>query len=95
MGPGLLAPEIPLTNFYPCGCGTSTFHFCAPPTSLDECGFFNSVVVRLPFSLISERWLFYILVVILMWLCKEVSHVCLLCHLNQKSLGLVPEISFG
>ena len=36
----------------------------APPTSLDGCGFFNSLVVRFPFYLISngsERWLFYIL----------------------------------
>ena len=41
---------------------------------------FDFVVVRLPFSLISdviEWWLFYILVVILMWLCEEASHVCL------------------
>ena len=30
--------------------------FCisAPPTSLDECGFSNSVIVRLPFNLISD-----------------------------------------
>ena len=74
------------------------FHIFVPSTSLDGCGFFNSVVVRLPFNSISdgtEWWWFYILVVILMWLCKEVSHVCLLCHLDQKSLGLVPELSFG
>ena len=49
----------------------SPFCICAPPISLDRCGFFNSIVVRFPFYLISngsERWLFYILVVILMWL---------------------------
>ena len=61
-----------------CGSGTSPFCISAPPTSLDGCGFFNSVVVWLPFYLISdgsEWWLLYILVLILMWLCKEVSCV--------------------
>ena len=70
------------------GYGTSPFCISAPPTSLNGCGFFNSVVVRLPFSLISdssEWWLFYALVVILMWLCEEMSHVCLCCYLDQKS----------
>ena len=37
-----------------CRCGTSVFHVSAPPTSLDGCGFFNSVVVRLPFNSISD-----------------------------------------
>ena len=32
------------------GCGTTPFDICAPPTILYGCGFFNSVVVRLPFS---------------------------------------------
>ena len=74
------------------GWGTSPFYFCAPPTSLDGCGFFNSVVVRLPFSLISdvpEWWLFYISVVILMWLCKEASYVCLCHHCDQKSSNIL------
>ena len=71
-----------------CGCGTRLFHNSVPPTSLDGCGFFSFVVVRLPFNLLSDGsgwWLFYILVVILMWLCKEVSHVYLCHHLDQKS----------
>ena len=57
---------------------------CAPPTSLDGCGFFNYVVVILPFNSISDgtEWrLFYILVVISEWLGEEASHVCLHCHL--------------
>ena len=61
-----------------------------PLTSLDGCGFSNSVVVRLPFNLISdgsERWLFYILVVILMWLCEEASCVYLGHYLDLKSLS--------
>ena len=69
--------------------GRETCPFCiwAPPTSLDGCGFFNPIVVRLPFNSIpdsSEWWLFYILIVILMWLCEEWSHICLPCHLDQK-----------
>ena len=61
-------------------------HLC-PPTSLDGCGFFNSVVVRLPFHSISdssEWWWFYISAVILMWLCEEASHVYLCRHLDWK-----------
>ena len=60
-----------------------------PSTSLDGCGFFNSIVVRLPFNSISddpEWWLFYILIVILMWLCKELSHVFLHRHLPNNFL---------
>ena len=71
-----------------CGCGTSLFHICISPTSLSVCGFFNSIVVRLPFNPISdgsEWWLCYILVVILMWFCEEASHVYLCRHLDQKS----------
>ena len=48
-------------------CGTGLLCICALPTSLDRCGFFNSVVVRLPFNSISdgsEWWLFCILVLI-------------------------------
>ena len=56
-GPGvgleLLAPEITLPNFYPLGCGASPFCVHGPATSLDGCGFFNSVVVRLSLNSIS------------------------------------------
>ena len=70
------------------GCGTCPICVCTPPTSLNGCGFFNSLVVRLPFNSISdgsEWWLFYILVVIFTWWCEEMSHVRQCCHLNQKS----------
>ena len=36
------------------GCGTSPFHISTTPTSLGGCGFFNSVVVRIPFNSISD-----------------------------------------
>ena len=70
-----------------CGCRTSPFLNCVPPTSTDGCGFFNSVVVRLPFNSISdgsEWWWFCILVLILLWLCEEMNHVCLCHHLDRK-----------
>ena len=86
MGLGLLTPEISLLNFYlvhvdvrPAGSVSVSLQ--------DGCGIFNSVVLRLPFNLISdgsECWFFYILVVILMRLCKEVSHDCLCQHLDWK-----------
>ena len=69
MGLGLLAPDISLPNLYPPHVGTSPLCICTLPTSLNVRSFFNSVVVRLPFILISvgsEWWWFYILVVILM-----------------------------
>ena len=75
-------------------CRTSPFHICAPPTSLDGYGFFNSTVVRLSFNSISASsvwWLFCILVLILMWLCEEKSYVCLCCHLDWKSLFIFRE----
>ena len=45
-------PALPATALLP---------ISAPPTSLDECFFFNSLVVRLPYSLIFwQFWLFFI-----------------------------------
>ena len=70
------------------GCGTSPFCVSALLTSLDGCGFFNSVVVRLPFNSISDssqQWLFYNLVVIFMWLWEEISYVYLCHHVDWKS----------
>ena len=78
--PDLLAPTH--------GWETSWFCICTPPTSLNGCGFFNSVVVRLPFNLVSgnSEWWLYILAVILMWLCRD---VCLCRHLDWKSLCML------
>ena len=46
-----IPPEFLSTT---CGCGTSSFHISAVPTSLDGCGFFKSIGVRLPFNSISD-----------------------------------------
>ena len=60
---------IPRSTGFPCsrgvpshfylphmGVGPPVLHLCvsAPPTCLDECDFFNSIVVRLPFNSISD-----------------------------------------
>ena len=46
VGLGLLTHEIHFPNFSLHGCGASPFRVRTPPTSLDGCGFFNSIVVR-------------------------------------------------
>ena len=75
-----LASKIYLLSFYP-HVEVGPVLLCVhPPTSLDVCVFFNSVVVTFPFNSISdgsECWLFYILIVILMWLCEKASRVYL------------------
>ena len=75
------------------GCGTSPFYSQPLLPCLDGCGFLNSVVIRLPFNSIfdgSVWWLFRILVMILLWLWEDVSHVYLCCNLDWKfNFGLL------
>ena len=59
----------------------------APPTGLDECFFFISLGVGLPYSLIfCQFWLFFVFKLLLsfFWLCKEAQ--CLYLHLGMISL---------
>ena len=68
----------------------------APPTSLDECFFFISLVVELPYSSIfCQFWLFFVFKLLLsfFWLCKEAQCVNLRLHLGQN-LGLQSHILF-
>ena len=61
----------------------------APPTGLDECFFFISLVVRLPYSLIfCHFWLFFVFKLLLsfFWLCEEAQCVYLCLHLGWKHL---------
>ena len=55
----------------------------APPTGLNECFFFISVVVRLPCSSIfCHFWLFFVFKLLsFFWLCEEVQCVYLRLHL--------------
>ena len=64
----------------------------APPTSLDECFFFISLVVRLLCSLVfCQFWLFFVfkLLLFFFWLCEEAQCVYLRLHLGRKSPVLV------
>ena len=59
-----------------------------PPTSLDECFFFISLVVGLPYSSIfCQFWLFFVFKLLLsfFWLCEEAQCVYLCLHLGWKS----------
>ena len=58
----------------------------APPTGLDECFFFISLVVRLPYSSIfCQFWLSFVFKLLLsFWLCMEAQCVYLCLHLGQK-----------
>ena len=72
------------------GCGTSLFWVCAPPTSLDGHGFFHSVVIRLPFNLISDLWwLLYNLVVF--W-CGCVRKWAMFTYATTLTGSLHPEV---
>ena len=82
-----------------CGTTWSTSHCVAtvlstwaahlyPSTGLDECFFFNSFVVWLPYGLISgssSYSLFLNLLVPFCWLCKEAKCIYLCLHLGWKS----------
>ena len=60
----------------------------APPTSLDECFFFISLVVRLLCSLFfCQLWLFFVFKLLLsfIWLCEEAQCVYLCLHLGWKT----------
>ena len=57
-----------------------------PPTGLDECFFFISLVVGLPYSSIfCQFWLFFVFKFLLsFWLCEEAQCVYLCLHLGWK-----------
>ena len=58
-----------------------------PPTGLDECFFFISLVVGLPYSSIfCQFWLFFVFELLLsfFWWCEEAQCVYLCLHLGQK-----------
>ena len=63
----------------------------APPTGLDECFFFISLVVGLPCGLIfCQFWLAFVFKLLLsfFWLCEKAQCVYLHLHLGRKPLHL-------
>ena len=60
-----------------------------PPTGLDECLYFNSLVsdiLTVQFSGSAGCFLFFILLLPFFWLCEEVQHVYLCLHLGRMSI---------
>ena len=91
VGPrGLLAVALP-APFVP---QSSSLRVClpvsAPPTGLDECFFFISLVVRLPCgSIFCQFWLIFMFKLLsFFWLCKEAQCVYLCLHLEFSVLFL-------
>ena len=63
----------------------------APPTGLNECFFFISLVVGLPYSSIfCQFWLFFVFKLLLsfFWLCEEAHCVYLCLHLGWKLINV-------
>ena len=87
---GLLAAAWPAPFHNPPPCCESSLPrlpVSAPPTCLDECFFFISLVVGLPFSLIFCQFsLIFVFKLLLsfIWLCKEAQCVYLCLHLGWK-----------
>ena len=95
LAPQLFLPAYSHTNVGPPGPPATTLPqvlsawlpISAPPTGLDECFFFNSLVVELPYSLIfCQFWLFLFLNLLsFFWLYEEAQCVYLCLHLGWKS----------
>ena len=87
--PAPSATTLPAPILQPLPCHESSLPqlpISAPPASLDECFFLNSLVVGLPYSSIFCRFkLFLNLLLSFFWLCgkAECIHLCL--HLGRKS----------
>ena len=69
-------------------CLVAQLPVSTPPTGLDGCVFFNSLVVELPYSSIfCPLWLYFVFKLLLsfFWLCKEAQCVYLRLHLGRNS----------
>ena len=82
--------DSPLHQLPPC-CELSPpqLPVSAPPTSLGECFFFNSLVVRLPYSSIFGSpcyFLFLNLLFFFFWLCDVTKCIYLYLYLGHKSV---------
>ena len=76
----------------PCCESSAQLPVSAPPTGLDECVLFNSLVVGLPYSSIfCQFWLFFVFKLLsFFWLCKEAQCVYLRLHVGWKT-GILEE----
>ena len=79
---------LPVCQLQPCHTSSPPcLPISAPPTSVDTCLFFNSLVVALPYSLIFlQFWLFLFLNWLSsFWFCEEAKCIYLCLQLGQKS----------
>ena len=88
--PSLPAATLPtlVLQLPPCHKSSRTWlPISAPPTGLDECFFFNSLVVRLPYSsiFVSSGHFFILNLLSFFLLCKEAKCIYLCLHLGWKS----------
>ena len=78
----------PILQLPPChGSSPPQLPYSPPPTSLEECFFFNSLVVGLPYSSIFWQFcllLFFNLLLSFFWLWEEAKCIYLCLHLGQK-----------
>ena len=74
--PGLPSCHVPSSPQLP---------ISAPPTSLDDCFFFNSLVVRLPYSLIFSVVFLFLNLLLSFLLCEEAKRIYLCLYLGLKS----------
>ena len=80
--------DCPVLQLMPCHeSSLAWLPISTPPTGLDECFFFNSLIVGLPYNLIFwQFWLFFVFkFVVVLWLCEEAKCIHLCLHLGQKS----------
>ena len=83
-----LPPHWVLQPLPCCESAPTQLPISAPPTSLDECVFFKSLVVWLPYSsVLCQFWLFFVckLLLSLFWLCRETKCIYLRLHLGWES----------
>ena len=98
LNPMVFLPVYPHANIGPCGLPPTALPcvlspqppVSVPPTSLNECFFFNFLVVGLPYSLIF--WLFLLFffsnLLSFLQLYEEAKYIYLCLHLSQKSRSL-------
>ena len=94
---GLAVTILPTLVLQPQPCLESSAPSCVSPSLLqvDECVFFNSLVVGLPYSLIlCQFWLFSVFKLLLsfFWLCEEAQCLYLCLHLGRKLVAFFKSV---
>ena len=103
-----LLPCQPQSSMYHLACPVLQLLLCcassppwlpisAPATSLNECFFLHSLVIRLPYSSVFwQFWLFFVFKFVLsfFWLYEVAKCIYLCCHLGRKSKILLFNMTY-